>query len=68
MAHSDSIVKNTSFPLAVLESRVQFRLLLIAKADNGELSCRNYPRKENSSRLHRLGNFRSFLGGNREGD
>lgn len=33
MAHCQGIVQNTSFPRAALESWVQVRLLLIAKAD-----------------------------------
>ena len=33
MAHCQGIMKNTSFPWAALESWVQVRLLLIAKAD-----------------------------------
>lgn len=67
MAHGHGVVKNTSFPLAALESWGQFRLLLTAEAGKmAESTHAEIPEgPENSSGLQGLGNFRNFLGGKR---
>ena len=61
-------MKTTSFPGAALESWVQARLLLIAKADKEKGGCthRNSWKGGRYSQLHILGNFWNYLGENIE--